>query len=82
MGDFKMNVAPFDKGKPIYYEFTECPTAEFAKKHGLLEVMPALCNPDFTAMELIHARAGCARRPAPTAASATTPFAATGMKRF
>lgn len=55
-GDFKMNVAPFDKDKPIYYEFTECPTAEFAKKHGLLEVMPALCNPDFEAMELIHAR--------------------------
>lgn len=31
-GDFKMNVAPFDKDKPIYYEFTSCPTAEFAKK--------------------------------------------------
>ena len=28
----------------------------FAKKHDLLEVMPALCNPDFEAMELIHAR--------------------------
>lgn len=55
-GDFQMNVAPFDKNKPIYYEFTACPTAEFAKKHGLLEVMPALCNPDFTGMELIHAR--------------------------
>ena len=55
-GDFKMNVAPFDPDKPIYYEFTECPTAEFAKKHGLLEVMPALCNPDFAGMELIHAR--------------------------
>ena len=55
-GDFKMNVAPFDKDKPIYYEFTECPTAEFAKKHDLLEVMPALCNPDFEAMECIHAR--------------------------
>ena len=55
-GDFKMNVKPFDKDKPIYYEFTECPTAEFAKKHGLLEVMPALCNPDFEAMECIHAR--------------------------
>ena len=55
-GDFKMNVAPFQKDGPIYYEFTECPTAEFAKKHNLLEVMPALCNPDFTAMELIHAR--------------------------
>ena len=55
-GDFKMNLAPFDKNKPIYYEFTECPTAEFAKKHGLLGVMPALCNPDFEGMELIHAR--------------------------
>lgn len=55
-GDFRMNVAPFDPDKPIYYEFTACPIAEFAKKYDLLEVMPALCNPDFTAMELIHAR--------------------------
>ena len=55
-GDFKMNVAPFDKDQPIYYEFTACPTAEFTKKHDLLEVMPALCNPDFAGMELIHAR--------------------------
>ncbi len=55
-GDFKMNVAPYEAGKPIYYEFTECPTAEFARKHGLTEVMPALCNPDFEAMECIHAR--------------------------
>ena len=55
-GDFKMNIAPYDSEKPIYYEFTECPTAEFAKKHGFLEVMPALCNPDFEGMECIHAR--------------------------
>ena len=55
-GDFEMHVAPFDKDQPIYYEFTACPTAEFAKKHDLLEVMPALCNPDFAGMELIHAR--------------------------
>ena len=55
-GDFEMHVAPYRKGKPIYYEFTACPTAEFAKKHDLLEVMPALCNPDYEAMELIGAR--------------------------
>ena len=55
-GDFKMNMAAFRKDRPIYYEFTECPTAEFAKQHGLLEVMPALCNPDYAAMELIHAK--------------------------
>lgn len=55
-GDFQMNLAPYDPAKPIYYEFTSCPTAEFARQHGLLEVMPALCNPDFAGMELIHAR--------------------------
>jgi len=55
-GDFQMNVASFDPEKPIYYEFTTCPTAEFAKKHNLLEVMPAFCNPDFTSMELLHAK--------------------------
>lgn len=55
-GDYRMNVAPFDPEKPIFYEFTHCPVAEFAQKHDLLEVMPALCNPDYTAMELIHAK--------------------------
>ena len=54
--DFQMNLAPFDPEQPIYYEFTHCPTAEFAQKHDLLEIMPALCNPDFEGMELIHAR--------------------------
>lgn len=54
--DYNMYVAPYQKDKPIYYEFTRCPIAEFAKKYNLLEVMPAFCNPDYTAMELIHAK--------------------------
>ncbi len=54
--DYEMHVAPYDPDKPIYYEFTACPVAEFAKQHDLLEVMPALCNPDYTAMELLHAK--------------------------
>ena len=54
--DYEMSVAPYDKDKPIYYEFTACPIAEFAKQHDLLEVMPAMCNPDYAAMELLHAR--------------------------
>lgn len=33
-----MNVAAYQKGKPIYYEFTECPVAEFAKQLGCLSV--------------------------------------------
>ena len=54
--DYEMNVAPYDKDKPIYYEFTACPAAEFAKKYGFEEVMPALCNVDYASMELIGAK--------------------------
>ena len=54
--DYEMYVEPYDKDKPIYYEFTACPAAEFAVKHGLTDIMPALCNVDFASMELIHAR--------------------------
>ena len=54
--DYEMHVAPYDKDKPIYYEFTACPAAEFAKQFGFTDIMPALCNVDFASMELIHAR--------------------------
>lgn len=39
----------------IYYEFTTCSIAEFAKQHDLLEAMPTMCNPDYATMELLHA---------------------------
>ena len=52
----EMQVAPLAKGKPIYYEFTACPVAEFARKYGLEEIAPALCNVDYPSMELIHAK--------------------------
>ena len=54
--DYEMSVAPYDKDKPIYYEFTSCPAAEFAIRHGLTDIMPALCNVDFASMELLHAK--------------------------
>ena len=54
--DYRMNVRPYEKGKPIYYEFTACPAAQFAKQFGLTEIMPALCNVDYKSMEMIHAR--------------------------
>ncbi len=54
--DYEMSLAPYADDRPIYYEFTACPAAEFAKKHGLTEIMPALCNVDYASMELIHAR--------------------------
>ena len=55
----KLNNVTFrqgDVGALPYYEFTSCPAAEFAIKHGLTDIMPALCNVDFASMELLHAR--------------------------
>ena len=54
--DYEMSVAPYETDKPIYYEFTSCPAAEFAIRHGLTDIMPALCNVDYASMELLHAR--------------------------
>ncbi|MDO4293684.1 MAG: L-2-amino-thiazoline-4-carboxylic acid hydrolase [Eubacteriales bacterium] len=54
--DYEMAVAPYGKDKPVSYEFTACPIAEFAGRHGLTDIMPALCNVDFPAMELLRAK--------------------------
>ena len=54
--DYEMQVAAYAPDRPIYYEFTACPAAEFAKKFGLTEIMPALCNVDDVSMAQIHAK--------------------------
>lgn len=45
----------FDKAeRAIRYSFTQCPNAEFAKRHGLVDVLPLLCNCDYLAMRALH----------------------------
>ena len=39
--DYEMDVTPYENNKPIYYEFTACPAAEFAKRFGFADIMPA-----------------------------------------
>ena len=47
--------APYDKtNHAASYCFTQCPNAEFAKSHGLLHVLPLLCNSDFWGISQIH----------------------------
>ena len=55
-GDNFINIdAPYDKEhRAASYSFTQCPNAEFAKKHGLLHVLPLLCNSDFFGISRIH----------------------------
>lgn len=46
---------PYDKERrAARYYFTQCPNAEFAKSHGLIHVLPLLCNSDFFGIEQIH----------------------------
>lgn len=46
---------PYDKEHhAARYHFTQCPNAEFAKKHGLLHVLPLLCNADYWGIRQIH----------------------------
>ncbi len=54
--DYEMEIEPYKEGEPIRYRFTACPVAQFAREHDLLDILPALCNVDYAAMEVIHAR--------------------------
>jgi len=54
-GGFANVGKPFDKENQIAsYDFTQCPNAEFAKKHDLLHVLPLLCNSDFFGIAQLH----------------------------
>ena len=76
-GDFKMNIAPFDPDRPIYYEFTECPVAEFAKKNMTYQrSCPRSATPILKRWSAFTPALSVGR-PAQTAASAIIPFAAT-----
>ena len=46
---------PFDKENyAARYSFTQCPNAEFAKKHNLLHMLPLFCNSDYWGISQLH----------------------------
>ncbi|MBQ9825264.1 MAG: L-2-amino-thiazoline-4-carboxylic acid hydrolase [Solobacterium sp.] len=55
-GSFRMGSCDYDRENGIIrYSFTQCPNAEFAKRHHLEHVLPLMCNCDHMAMEKLHA---------------------------
>ncbi|MBR6090174.1 MAG: L-2-amino-thiazoline-4-carboxylic acid hydrolase [Anaerolineaceae bacterium] len=53
---FRMGYFSYDNEKGIVrYNFTQCPNAEFAKRHHMEDVLPLMCNCDHLAMHKIHA---------------------------
>ena len=46
---------PYDKEHhAARYHFSQCPNAEFAKKHDLMEVLPLFCNADYWGISQLH----------------------------
>ena len=53
---FRMGCCTYDKENGVVrYSFTQCPNAEFARRHHMEDVLPVLCNCDHLAMQAIHA---------------------------
>lgn len=53
---FRMGSCSYDPENGIIrYSFTQCPNAEFAKRHHMEDVLPVMCNCDHLAMQKLHA---------------------------
>lgn len=53
---FRMGSYSYDaENGAIRYSFTQCPNAEFAKRHHMEHVLPVMCNCDHLAMQKLHA---------------------------
>ena len=53
---FRMQGYTYDRQNGVVrYCFTQCPNAEFAKRHHMEDVLPVMCNCDHMAMQKLHA---------------------------
>ena len=53
---FRMGGYDYDKENGVIrYSYTQCPNAEFARRHHMEDVLPVMCNCDHFAMQKLHA---------------------------
>ena len=52
--DFNFDEAKHKDG--YYYHFTQCPLNTFARREGLLDVLPVMCDMDYMTAGLMHAK--------------------------
>ncbi len=53
---FRMGYYGYDRENGVIrYSFTQCPNAEFARRHHLEEALPLMCNCDHLALRKLHA---------------------------
>jgi len=54
---FRMERYAYDRQNGVVrYAFTQCPNAEFARRHHMEDVLPVMCNCDHLAMQKLHAK--------------------------
>ena len=54
--NWRVELNPHNRQKGVAFDLIGCPLADFAKKHGYLEIMPVLCDFDYLTASLMHAR--------------------------
>ena len=59
-GNYHMEVLPYDREEGIRYYFHSCPIADFARRVGLEDMMPCICNADYPMLQQM--KAGLIRR--------------------
>ena len=47
---WRVRINPDKKAEGLQMVLVGCPIADFAQKHGYMDLMPAMCNPDFDNM--------------------------------
>lgn len=47
---WRLKINPNKPAEGMQLKLIGCPVADFAKKHGYMELMPAMCNPDYDNM--------------------------------
>ena len=52
--DFNFDASKHRDG--FYYHFTQCPLNNFARREGLLDILPVMCDMDFATAKLMHAK--------------------------
>ncbi len=52
--DFNFDESKYRDG--YYYHFTQCPLNSFARREGMLDVLPVMCDMDFLTAGLMHAK--------------------------
>ena len=54
--NWRVEMNPHNRTKGVAFDLIGCPLADFARKYGYIDIMPVLCDFDYSTASIIHAR--------------------------